>query len=72
MGRLKVQDCVIGRGIKRFGHRERGSAADSRMSEGPVYHPQCQFRVIHTCLFESNVDSQEEEELMAHVSAGAV
>lgn len=44
------------------------SAADSRLSEGPVY----QLRVIHACLFESNVDSHGEEELMARVSAGAV
>lgn len=29
-----------------------------------MYPPQCQFRVIHTCLFESNVDSREEEELV--------
>lgn len=47
----------MGRGIKRFGHCERGSAAESRTSEGPAYHPQCQFRVIRACLFESNVDS---------------
>lgn len=48
------------------------SAADSRLSEGPVYQPQCQLIVIHACLFESNVDSHEEGELMARVSAGAV
>lgn len=62
----------MGRGIKRLGHRERSSAADSRTSGCPVYHAQCQFSVIHVCVFKSNVDSQEEEVLMARVSAGAV